>query len=64
MMKHTITIQFESVYPLSTDEWATLQRELSAQIDDNEYTYKLKSIGIVSAVPNQVEGITHGISLS
>ena len=64
MMKHTITIQFESVYPLSTQEWETLQRELCAQIDDNEYTYKLNSIGIVSAVPNQVEGINHGISLA
>lgn len=51
-MKHTVTIEFNSVYPLSVDEWNNLKLQLCAQITED---YKLYSVGIVSETVNDYQ---------
>jgi hypothetical protein len=31
-MKHTITVEFESLYPLATDQWEGIKRAIHAQV--------------------------------
>lgn len=64
-MKHTITIEFDSLYPLATDEWNSITRDIHAQVSDHP-TLHLTNV-VMRSVPNQVETKseqTYGISLS
>jgi hypothetical protein len=52
-MKHVITVEFESVYPLATDQWEAIKRAIHAQVYE-EFGVISHSV-VIQGVPNEVE---------